>query len=121
MDVEKTIEFILNMQANAQVQMDKIREAQAQAEAREAASAERHESAHQRHDREIAEIRRTLARAVKLGVREARNSRKRHQELDEKITRLAASHLLTEEQLQQLWKKMDGFIDGLQRGGNGSH
>ena len=39
MDVEKTIEFILNMQANAEGEMQKIREAQAQAEAREEARA----------------------------------------------------------------------------------
>jgi len=83
---------------------------------------ERHEALTQSveiHDREIGEIRTQLRRAIRLGVKEARNERVRRQALDEKITQLAASQLLTEEKLQGLYGKMDAFIDSMRRGGNG--
>ena len=111
MDVEKTMEFILDQMAQLAVQQAEAGERQARAE--------------ERHDREISQIRGTLDRAVRLGIREARHERRRRQALDdkvaqlaaitdEKITQLAASHLLTEEKLQ-------GLIDALRRGGNGSN
>jgi len=61
------------------------------------------------HDREIAEIRQGLGRAVKLSVQNARSERKRREELDQKVTQLAAAQLVTEELLQAF----------LRRGGNG--
>jgi hypothetical protein len=68
------------------------------------------------HDRSIAAIQRTLDRAVKLGIQEARTERKRRQEMgrrfDEKITQLAAAQLVTEEKLQN-------FIASLGRTSNG--
>jgi hypothetical protein len=64
------------------------------------------------HDREIGAIRKNLARAVKLSVLEARHERKRRQELDEKITQLAAAQLLTEQELRK-------FIRATLRGKNG--
>ena len=77
-----------------------------------------------RHDREMEEIRKEgramradMRRAFAMGVHEARNARRRRQELeektDEKITQLAAAQLVTEEKLQQ-------FIKSMRRGGNGN-
>ena len=107
MDIEKTMEFILSSQANAEVQMAKIREAQTRAES------------------EMAAIRETMRRALRLGVQEARNERRKRREaderLDEKITQLAASHLLTEEVVRNLGKKIDAFIESMRRSGNGTH
>jgi hypothetical protein len=58
-------------------------------------------------------MRADLRRAFSMGVREARNERRRGQELDGKITQLAAAQLVTEEKLQRL-------IDSIGRGGNGN-
>jgi hypothetical protein len=58
-----------------------------------------------------------MRRAFVMGVREARNERRRRRELDEKfdqkITQLAAAQLITEEKLQ-------AFLESMRRGGNGS-
>jgi hypothetical protein len=83
--------------------MAKIREAQAQGEA------------------ETRAIREQLRRAIRLGAQEARNERRKRRELDDKFTQLAASHLLTEEVVRNLGKKIDSFIEGLRRSGNGTH
>jgi len=64
-------------------------------------------------------MRADLRRAFALGVREARNDRRRRQALDEKITQLAAQ-LVTEEKVQGLYRKMDAFIDSMRSGGNGN-
>ena len=86
----------------------------------------RNEQAHARHEREMAEIRaegrktredsrrfrEDLRRWAALGVKEARNQRKRHLEIDEYITRLAAAQLITEE-------KLATFISSLGTGHNG--
>lgn len=57
-----------------------------------------------------------LDRAVRLGVREVRAERRRRQkameEIDNKITQLAAAQLVTEEKLQ-------GLIESLRRERNG--
>ena len=98
MDIEKTMEFILNSQAKAEVQMAKIREAAAEAQARA--------------DERMTRIDQTLRRAIRVGVREARNARVRDRLLDEKITQLAAAQVVTEEKLQS-------FIESLRQGRNG--
>ena len=85
---------------------------------------------------ETAEIKKTLRRAIRLAVQEARNERVRRQALDarveaqrgrfeeqmtrfeEQMTKLAAAQLVTEEKLQSLGAKIDRFVDGL-RSGNG--
>jgi hypothetical protein len=98
MDVEKTIEFILQQQAQVEVHLAAISD---------------------RLDRTGAR----LDRAVRLGIREARAERAKRRELDaktnrratefdEKITQLAAAQLVTEEKLQR-------FIDAQRGGGNG--
>jgi hypothetical protein len=71
---------------------------------------------HAKSEREIARIEALLRRAVKLGVREARAERKRRQELDEKITQIAAAHLLLEESQKGMQEALRRFLE---RGGNG--
>jgi hypothetical protein len=93
----------------------------------------RHEIAHARHDREMRQIRDNLRRWTVLGVKEARNQRKRVREIDESITRLAAAQLVTEEKQQRVdesitrlaaaqlvtEEKLQRFILSLKRGPNG--
>jgi hypothetical protein len=66
----------------------------------------------ERHEREMRGIRLELRRWAALGVKEARNQRKRQREIDLNITRLSAAQLVTEERLASL-------ISSLGRGGNG--
>jgi hypothetical protein len=73
-----------------------------------------HEQWLHRHHEAIAEIEGMLRQAVRLSVREARNERRKRQELDDKITQLAAAQLVTEEKLQRL-------IEERRHGGNGGH
>jgi hypothetical protein len=91
---------------------------------RQADAEERQKDAQERHEREMADIRRAgaamradMRRAFSMGVREARNARRRRQELekelDAKITQVAAAQLVTEEKLQR-------FIDSMARRGNGN-
>ena len=104
MDVEKTIEFILEQMANV---------AMIQAKREEIGD---------RTDRR-------LDRAIRLAVREARNERKRRQELDARLTAsLAASQARVDEEFAKmeaahraLEETMDRFIQSMIRGGNGSH
>jgi hypothetical protein len=147
-DIEKTIEFILSHQANAEVQMEKFREgmlelraaqaAQAEAQtvalaaqaeelrARIAALEEVHAKDYAKRELLGAKTDARLAHAIRLSARDARSQRKRHQELDEKITQLAAAQLVTEEKMQVTEKmmqvteeKLQRFIDSMQRGTNG--
>ena len=70
--------------------------------------------ADERFDRAEALGRRTdkrLDRFVQLGVKEALSQRKRSRILDDKITKLAAAQIVTEDKLQR-------FISSLGRGGN---
>ena len=73
----------------------------------------------EQHDRMIADMDRMLRRAIRDSVREARNERRKRRELDDKITQLASAQLVTEEKMQALYHKMDTFLDGLNRRGNG--
>lgn len=81
MDVEKTMQFILEQLAQASSQLTRVAALQ------------------ERTDRR-------LDRAIRLAVREARQERKKRREmderLDEKITQLASAQLVTEERLQRL-------------------
>jgi len=106
MDVAKTMEFILEQQAQIYAMQTK---------------AEQHLA---RHDGDIAKINEILRRAVRLAVQEARAERKRRgeadQRLDLKTDQLASSQLLTEERLRMLGDKIDRFLDDMRRpGGNG--
>ena len=88
MDVEKTMEFILEQLAHVSSQLAEVGAFQARTDRR-------------------------LDRAIRLAVQEARQERQRRKELeerlstaaaeaDEKITQLAAAQLITEEKLQRL-------------------
>jgi hypothetical protein len=118
-DIENTIEFILSHQANAEVQMEKIREGMA-------AQAEVQAKGYAQHDRWLAQHERVMARidarlnhAIRLSVQDARAQRKRNQEFDEKMTQLSAAQLVTEEKMQVTEEKLQRFIDSMQRGTNG--
>lgn len=74
--------------------------------------ARRHEALTQTVELMAAEglaFRRDFRRAVRMGIQEARNQRKRSAVLDEKITQIAAAQLVNEELLKRF----------LERGGNG--
>jgi hypothetical protein len=103
MDLEKAISFLLEQQAASHAR-------QAEAEARFNAQmdklAEFQMEAERRHTVEIADIRLDLKRAIQAGVVEARQERKRRQEMHEglsaAISSLAAAQKVTEEKLQLL-------------------
>jgi hypothetical protein len=99
MDVEKTMEFILEQTAHIAVLQA-------------------------RNEAEIAHTNLILRRAVKLAVQEARAERRKRREADErldvKMDQLASSQLLTEEKLRLLGEKIDRYVDERRRpGGNG--
>jgi len=113
MDVERTIEFILEQQAHA-----------AAIRAQHEADMARHEADIARLDAQLRQVDMRLRRAIRLAVQEARNERKRRQELDArfdlKMDRIASAQLLNEEMIRKLGDKIDKFVDGLrQPGGNG--
>ena len=113
MDVEKTIEFILEQQAHAAATQAKLAEDLARLEesfARLDESFARREKLADRTDRR-------LDRAIRLAVREARNERQRRQELDARLTAAQARH---DERLDKLAENVNAFIESMRRGGNGS-
>jgi len=106
MDVEKTMEFILEQTAHT---------AALQARADEHLA---------RHDKDIAKINEILRRAVRLAVQEARAERKRRREADErldlKMDQIASAQLVNEEMIKKLGEKMDRYADDMRHpGGNG--
>jgi hypothetical protein len=72
------------------------------------------------HDRKMAVLDERIRRLIKLAVREARAERRKRRELDDTLTQLSSSHLLTEEALRDLRATVDRFIDSLRRGTNGN-
>jgi len=60
-----------------------------------------------------------IRRLIKLAVREARAERRKRRELDEKVTELSSSHILTQEAIRDLKATVEAFIASLRRGGNG--
>jgi hypothetical protein len=119
MDVERTMQFILDCQARTEATLQRMSERE------------------ERMDLRMEKMDAYMHRAVRLAVQEVRAERRRRREMDarwdEKMTQLAAGQLLTEEKLQALSgtvdglsktvdglsKKIDGFLDGLRPGGNG--
>jgi hypothetical protein len=110
-DIERTMEFILERAAATEALLQEIAEQQKESEKR-----------HDRHDREMAEIRATLRRAIRLSVEEQRRERVRRQELearfDDKITQLASAHLLAEEEIRRLQDLVEKWYR--RNGGNGN-
>jgi DNA-binding GntR family transcriptional regulator len=70
----------------------------------------RSEKRHLEHERTINRVDARVTRFLRLGVKEARNQRRRIQVIDKKITQLAAAQLITEENLQQFlsWRGTNG-------------
>ena len=106
MDVEKTIGFLLGQQARFDAQMGLLTEKMDYA-------ADRALAMDERHDREMADLRDSLRRAVRLSTEEHRRERVRRQALDEKMAasqrisdekmaQLAASQLISDEKMTQL-------------------
>jgi hypothetical protein len=96
MDVERTIEFILQQQAKAEVR-------QAQAEAKQA-------QAEARAERQMAAIRKLIQTGMRMIVKNEELIKATQAELRE----LSAAQRVTETKLQ-------GLIDSLRRSRNGSH
>jgi predicted nucleic acid-binding Zn-ribbon protein len=107
MDLQRAMEFILEQEAKLHDQMQALTE-------KMDGLTDRMLEVEERHDREMADVRAELRRAVRLSVQEHRNERARRQELDKKITQLAAAQVITEEKLQRL-------IDTLNQPRNGHH
>jgi hypothetical protein len=108
MDVERTMEFILEQLAHVAVLQAKAEERQTQSEERQARAEERQAKAEERQER----MDRRLSRGIRLAVEEARRERARHRELEDRmeqaITRLAAAQLVTEEKLQRFLEWRNG-------------
>jgi len=98
MDVEKTIEFILERQAQTA-------------------------AIHARHEAEIVRLDARLRRAIRLAVAEARQERRRRRELDERFERkmdqLASAQLLSGQRIEKLGEKVDKLVEGWRESGNG--
>jgi hypothetical protein len=107
-DIEKTVEFILEQQAQAEVHRTRTE-----------ANLSRLSDGLAQRDRLGARTDARLDRAIRLGVQEARNERRKRRELDEKLTQLAAAQLVTEEKVQRLSDKIDAIVDLRRNGGNG--
>jgi hypothetical protein len=76
---------------------------------------ERHDEAIARHDREMAEIRRELGRAVRLSLQEARHERRQRQDLAKRQQEMADAADKRHQELEALLKAF------LERSGNGRH
>ena len=96
MNVEKTMEFILQQQAKAEVQMAHMREQQARYE-------KQHAEQHAKTDRQIAAIQKLIQVGMKMIVKQG-----------ESLKELADAQKVTE-------RKLQGLIDALRRSGNGIH
>jgi hypothetical protein len=108
-DVERTMEFILEQLARTDAGLARTEAGLARTEAglaRTEANLARAEARQARTDA-------YLTRAIRAGVKEARQARLRDKVLDEKIADLAAGQ-------RELQASIQAFIDSM-RGGNGRH
>ena len=104
MDHEQWLEQHDRMIADHDRGMAELRASQAQSHARLEASQEKTE--------------RTLRRAIRLAVQDARRQRTRNAEFDLKMTQIAAAQLVNEELSKGNAELLKAF---LQRGGNGKY
>src|SRR4051794_27990252 len=115
MDVEKTIEFLLEQQAASQARfdahMEQFRAEQAQFRVE---YEDRQKQYEEQHTREITAIRNELRRGIRLSVEEARRERVRRRELADGLAELRNAHQATELSLKQ-------FIDSLNRPRTNGH
>jgi len=105
MNVEKTVEFILQMQAKAESEMAAMRDRQAKT------------------DRQISAIQKLIHTGMRMIVKQEENIRKQGEHIDE----LTAGQKELRAELKELAKtqrvtetKLQGLIDALRRGGNGT-
>ena len=95
MDVEKTIEFLLEQQARFDAQLSQLTEKMDEQAER---AAERAAEMDERHEREMSDVRAVLAgigyelrRGIRSSIEEHRRERMRRKSLDLKIDQLAVS------------------------------
>ncbi len=114
MDVERTIEFILQQQAKAEARAEATAERDRARAERIEARAERYEAkqaqAEAKAERQMAAIRKLIQTGMRMIVKNEELVKATQAELRE----LAAVQKVTETKLQ-------GLIDALRRGRNGSH
>jgi hypothetical protein len=92
MNVEKTMEFLLDQQAHLAASLSRLNEYNIDA-------GERHDRERAALRHEMSGLRAELRRAVRLSVEEARRERERRHEM---YAELSATQKLTEEKLQRL-------------------
>jgi hypothetical protein len=121
MDVERTIEFILQQQARfeakAEARAERYEARQAQAEARAERYEARRAQAEAKAERQMAAIRKLIQTGMRMIVKNEELVKATQAELRELAVaqkELAAAQKVTETKLQ-------GLIGALRRGGNGSH
>ena len=116
MDVERTMQFILENLATAGARLEKMTERQKDMDERqsalEAEFTKRILAAEERHDREMASIRAELRRGIRFSVEEHRRERVRRHELEAR----QAEH---EKELNEFRKSFQNWLDWTRRGGNG--
>jgi hypothetical protein len=120
MDVEKTMEFILEQQAQAAA----IRMQHEADIARIDVEMRQVDLRLRQLDLKFGQVDLRLRRAIRLAVQEARAERKRRREADErfelKMDQIASAHLMNEEMVKKLGEKMDKYADDMRHpGGNG--
>src|SRR5215475_10350463 len=126
MDVEKTIEFLLEHQARFEVRMAELTAKMAETSAKMDDWSERfndrmdsmleyHIGVEERHDREMAEIRAAsaemraeLRRAVRASIEEHRRERVRRKTLDAKMDAKLDKLAASVQQLTDNWNKRNG-------------
>ena len=101
MDVEKTIEFLLEQQAAYQARF----------EADSIEFRERLRASEEKFNRQDERLGRRLERAARLSIEEHRRERVRRKELDARIEALAKAQ-------EQTQKALDRFIESMERGRN---
>jgi chromosome segregation ATPase len=116
MDIERTMQFIVENLAAATARLEKMTERQKEMDERqselEAEYTKRITAAEERHDREMASIRAELRRGIRLSVEEQRRERVRRKELEAR----QAEH---EKELNEFRKSFQNWLDWMRRGGNG--
>jgi archaellum component FlaC len=108
MDVERTMQFILDSQARAEVRMDRWEERANRADGRMDRMEERANLMEERFNRRLNGITKIIQTGMKMLVR----LEKAQAELAEAQRELAASQKVTDRQLQ-------AFLDSLRKGKNG--
>ena len=101
MDIERTMEFILQQQAKAEAEMAAMRQQQAEMLKRQAKAEERQAKAEAKAERQMAAIRKLIQVGMRMIVKN-----------EELIKEVASAQKVTETKLQ-------GLIDAWRRNGNG--